>query len=98
MRAIRRLVDRGAAQVCIRPAVTRFNMASLGAFPHLSIAPHGDVYPCQCLHAPDLRAGSLCRSRLADIWARSAVLRGLRRHDPPRFAACDACAIASSAP
>jgi len=52
----------------------------------LSIAPNGDVFPCQCLHFPELAAGNIRRLPLADIWRQAA-----RREVPEPFEACRRC-------
>jgi radical SAM protein with 4Fe4S-binding SPASM domain len=59
----------------------------------LSIAPNGDVYPCQCLHFPELYSGNIRRQGLADIWMHSESLISMRKLPTPRFKACANCAI-----
>lgn len=64
----------------------------------LSIAPGGDVYPCQCLHFQDLRAGNVREQSLQRIWSDSQRLRDFRDAEPPRFEACADCAIRKLCP
>jgi radical SAM protein with 4Fe4S-binding SPASM domain len=64
----------------------------------LSIAPDGGVYPCQCLHFEDLRAGNVREESLERIWSESHRLRDFRSGEPPRFGACGDCAIRKLCP
>lgn len=59
----------------------------------LSIAPNGDVFPCQLLHVPELQAGNVREATVSAIWQQSQVLLRMRGQEPPRFPACRQCPI-----
>lgn len=52
----------------------------------LSIAPNGDVFPCQCLHFPAMVAGNVRLRPLAGIWRDAAA-----REPVKPFDACRQC-------
>lgn len=60
----------------------------------LSVAPNGDIYPCQCLHIPEMYAGNLHQQSLKDIWTYGKPLQKLRSQNTPRFKVCGSCSIA----
>ncbi|MCK4851971.1 MAG: radical SAM protein [Candidatus Omnitrophica bacterium] len=61
----------------------------------LSIAPNGDVYPCQCLHFDGFIAGNFKEQSLAEIIDGSQVLASFREQSWPWFAPCSECALMS---
>lgn len=84
---------RGEPEEGAGPAIKRVGRCGAGTG-ILSVAPNGDVFPCQCLHRPELNAGNLRRQTLAEIWRRSPVLDRLRRGPPQPFTRCAHCPVA----
>jgi radical SAM protein with 4Fe4S-binding SPASM domain len=60
----------------------------------LSVGPRGDVFPCQCLHTPEMAAGNVRESSLREIWRESPQLARFRQTPPARFQACEECGAA----
>ena len=58
-----------------------------------SIAPNGDVYPCQLLHLPQYLCGNVKNQSIAEIYNRSEVMRQLRRLTVDAIDKCRGCAI-----
>lgn len=63
----------------------------------LSIAPNGDVFPCQCLHHAELRAGNIREHPLREIH-RSSCLQRCERKQGRRFPVCRRCPISRLCP
>ncbi len=59
----------------------------------LSIAPNGDVFPCQCLHIDGKAAGNIHQQPLESIWRTSPVLAQFRQERTEPFSACHDCAV-----
>ena len=59
----------------------------------LSVATNGDVYPCQCLHYDEFRAGNVKEQSISEIIARSPVLTAFRKEPWPWFGQCSECAL-----
>ena len=59
----------------------------------LSVATNGDVYPCQCLHYDEFRAGNVKDNSISEIIARSPVLTAFRKERWPWFGQCSECAL-----
>ena len=59
----------------------------------ISISDTGDVYPCQLLHFPQLRAGNIREQSLKSIYETSEVLRSCRKLTVSEVAGCEKCEI-----
>lgn len=58
----------------------------------LSVAPDGDVYPCQCLHFDRHRLGSIRERSLRDV-SRSSKSEDFRKATWPWLAGCESCLL-----
>lgn len=59
----------------------------------ISISETGDVFPCQLLHFPELRAGNIREQSLKSIYETSEVLRSCRKLTVSEVSGCDKCDI-----
>jgi radical SAM protein with 4Fe4S-binding SPASM domain len=59
----------------------------------ISISETGDVYPCQLLHAPELKAGNIRELSLAEIYYESPVFRRLRGINVDALGKCSVCQL-----
>ena len=63
----------------------------------ISIAPNGDVYPCQLLHNPEFLCGNIRSTPIAQIYADSAAAKRCRALTVDNLDKCNRCAIKYSA-
>jgi radical SAM protein with 4Fe4S-binding SPASM domain len=61
----------------------------------LSITSNGDVFPCQCLLHPDVRAGNIKDTPLDELRRASLFLLNLRQKRRTEFSACSKCPVSS---
>ena len=61
----------------------------------LSIAPNGNIYPCQCLHTDEYCAGNFKKQSLIEIINNSQSLKLFRKQQWPWFDFCAECALMS---
>jgi radical SAM protein with 4Fe4S-binding SPASM domain len=59
----------------------------------ISISETGDVYPCQLLHAPELKAGNIRGRSLAEIYYESPVFNRLRNITVDTLGKCSTCQL-----
>ena len=59
----------------------------------ISIAPNGDVYPCQLLHNPEFLCGNIRSTPIAQIYADSAAAKRCRALTVDNLDKCNRCAI-----
>lgn len=61
----------------------------------MSVAPNGNVYPCQCLHSDEFCVGNLKKQSLIEIIEGSQALSSFCKQQWPWFASCSECALMS---